>query len=162
MADRTALGPIRGPASGATGVSAVPSAWLPPATSQRPGRLRQAPAPAALRLSYEAIADRTCAATTIRNRRDEWIALGVFARLKQIALEPYDRIVGLVLDQIAGDGSITEAPGGGEAAGRSPVNRGKRGLKRFRMTDGFGIPLGRVLAGANRHDSPCSLRPWTT
>lgn len=22
------------------------------------------------------------------------------------------------------------------------------------MTDGFGIPLGRVLAGANRHDSP--------
>ena len=22
------------------------------------------------------------------------------------------------------------------------------------MTDGYGIPLGRVLAGANRHDSP--------
>ncbi|MGC0361638.1 transposase [Streptomyces sp. SAI-124] len=58
--------------------------------------------------------------------------LGVFARLKQIALEPYDRIVGLVLDQIAGDGSITEAPGGGEAAGRSPVNRGKRGPETFR------------------------------
>ncbi|WP_329231833.1 IS5 family transposase [Streptomyces canus] len=104
--------------------------------------------------SYQAIADTTCSATTIRNRRDEWIRLGAFARLKQIALESYDRIVGLVLDQIAVDGSITKAPGGGEVAGRSPVDRGKQGLKRSGMTDGYGIPLGRVLAGANRHDSP--------
>ncbi|MEV0494666.1 IS5 family transposase [Streptomyces atratus] len=104
--------------------------------------------------SYQAIADTTCSATTIRNRRDEWIRLGIFARLKQIVLESYDRIVGLVLDQIAVDGSITEAPGGGEVAGRSPVDRGKQGLKRSGMTDGYGIPLGRVLAGANRHDSP--------
>ena len=104
--------------------------------------------------SYQAIADTTCSATTIRNRRDEWIRLGIFAELKQIALESYDRIVGLVLDQIAVDGSITKAPGGGEVAGRSPVDRGKQGLKRSGMTDGYGIPLGRVLAGANRHDSP--------
>lgn len=104
--------------------------------------------------SYQAIADKTCSATTIRNRRDEWIRLGVFARLKQIALDSYDRIVGLVLDQIAVDGSITKAHGGGEVTGRSPVNRGKQGLKRSGMTDGYGIPLGRVRAGANRHDSP--------
>ncbi|WP_406481885.1 IS5 family transposase [Streptomyces sp. NBC_01615] len=104
--------------------------------------------------SYEAIADATCSATTIRNRRDEWMRLGVFARLKQIALDACDRIVGLVLDQIAVDGSITKAPGGGEVAGRSPVDRGKQGLKRSGMTDGYGIPLGRVLTGANRHDSP--------
>lgn len=104
--------------------------------------------------SYQAIADTTCSATTIRNRRNEWIRLGVFARFKQIALESYDRIVGLVLDQIAVDGSITKAPGGGEVVSRSPVDRGKQGLKRSGMTDGYGIPLGRVLAGANRHDSP--------
>jgi transposase len=104
--------------------------------------------------SYEAIADTTCSATTIRSRRNEWIRQDVFARLKQIALDSYDRIVGLVLDQIAVDGSITKAPGGGEVAGRSPVDRGKQGLKRSGMTDGYGIPLGRVLAGANRHDSP--------
>lgn len=104
--------------------------------------------------SYQAIADTTCSATTIRNRRDEWIRLGVFAELKQITLEFYDRIVGLVLDQIAVDGSIAKAPGGGEVAGRSPVDRGKQGLKRSGMTDGYGIPLGRVLAGANRHDPP--------
>ncbi|REK90924.1 IS5 family transposase [Streptomyces inhibens] len=104
--------------------------------------------------SYQAIADTTCSATTIRNRRDEWIQLGFFAQLKQIALESYDRIVGLALDQIAVDGSITKAPGGGEVAGRSPVDRGKQGMKRSGMTDGDGIPLGRVLAGANRHVSP--------
>jgi transposase len=104
--------------------------------------------------SYEAIADTTCSATTIRSRRDEWIRLGVFVQLKQIALDSYDRMVGLVLDQIAADGSITKAPGGGEVAGRSPVDRGKQGLKRSGMTDGYGIPLGRVLAGANLHDFP--------
>ncbi|MFJ7059628.1 IS5 family transposase [Streptomyces microflavus] len=104
--------------------------------------------------SCKAIADTTCSATTIRNRRNEWIRLGICATLKQIALKCYDQIVGLVLDQIAVDGSITKAPGGGEAAGRSPVDRGKQDLKRLGMTDGYGIPLGRVLAGANRHDSP--------
>lgn len=91
--------------------------------------------------SYQAIADTTCSATTIRYRRDEWIRLGAFARLKQIALESYDWIVALVLDQIAVDGSITKAPGDGVVAGRSPVDRGKQGLKRSGMTDGHGIPF---------------------
>ncbi|MCM2416801.1 hypothetical protein LNW72_01660 [Streptomyces sp. RKAG293] len=54
--------------------------------------------------SYETIADTTCSATTIRSRREEWIQLGVFARLKQIALDSHDRIVGLVLDRIAHKG----------------------------------------------------------
>lgn len=43
---------------------------------------------------------------------------------------------------------------GQEPAGRSAVDRGKQGLKRSGMTDGYGIPLGRVPAGANRHDIP--------
>ena len=104
--------------------------------------------------SYEAIADSTCSAGTIRNRRDEWIKAGLFAQFKQIALDAYDRIVGLLLDQIAVDGCITKAPGGGEVAGPSPVDRRKQGMKRSLMVEGYGIPLGRVLAGANRHDSP--------
>ncbi|KOX11482.1 IS5 family transposase [Streptomyces sp. NRRL B-3648] len=104
--------------------------------------------------SYEAITDSTCSASTIRNRRDEWVHLGIFSKLKRIALDTYDRIVGLEPDRIAIDGAITKAPRGGEAAGRSPVDRGKQGLKRSGMTDGYGIPLGRVLAGANHHDSP--------
>jgi transposase len=104
--------------------------------------------------SYEAIADTTCSATTLRDRRDEWIALGVFAQLSQIARESYDRIVGLLLDHIAVDGCITKAPGGGEVAGPSPVDRRKQGMKRSVLVEGYGIPLGRVLAGAQRHDSP--------
>ncbi len=93
--------------------------------------------------SYEAIADSACSATTIRARRDEWIRAGFFAQLKQIALEAYDRIVGLVLEEITVDGCITKSPGGGECAGRSPVDRGKQGMKRSSMVDGHGIPLDR-------------------
>ena len=104
--------------------------------------------------SYEAIADSTCSATTIRDRRDEWIELGVFAALARIARESYDRIVGLLLDHLAVDGCITKAPGGGEVAGPSPVDRRKQGMKRSVLVEGYGIPLGRVLAGAQRHDSP--------
>lgn len=62
--------------------------------------------------SYQAIADTTCSATTIRNRRDEWITLGVFAQLKRMVLECYDRIVGRVLEDISIDGCIAKAPGG--------------------------------------------------
>jgi len=104
--------------------------------------------------SYESIADCACSATTIRDRRDEWIRAGIFARLKQIALEAYDRIIGLLLRDLAVDGCITKAPGGGECAGRSPVDRGKLGMKRSLLVEGYGIPLDRVLAPASRHDSP--------
>jgi transposase len=104
--------------------------------------------------SYESIADCGCPATTIRERRSEWIKAGIFAKLKAIARESYDRIAGLVLEEIIVDGYITKAPGGGECAGRSPVDRGKQGMKRSVMTDGRGIPLDQVLAPASRHDSP--------
>ena len=86
--------------------------------------------------AYELIADSRCSATTIRNRRDEWIALGVFEQLKVIVLDAYDRIVGLILEDISVDGCITKAPGGGEVAGRSPVDRGKQGMKRSSMVEG--------------------------
>ena len=43
-------------------------------------------------------------ATTIRERRDEWIKAGIFVQLKQIALDSYDRIAGLVLRELAVDG----------------------------------------------------------
>jgi transposase len=104
--------------------------------------------------SYASIADCTCGATTIRQRRDEWIKAGIFAELNKIARESYDRMVGLVLEDLAVDGCITKAPGGGECAGPSPVDRRKLGMKRSLLVEGYGIPLGRVLAPANRHDSP--------
>jgi len=103
---------------------------------------------------YRRIDDHTCSATTLRRRRDEWIALGLADRLRLIALAAYDRMIGLELSDIAVDGCITKAPCGGQAAGRSPVDRGKQGRKRSVATDAKGIPLGAVPAPANRHDSP--------
>jgi hypothetical protein len=104
------------------------------------------------------IADRTCSATTIRERRDEWIEAGIFDRLEHIALEAYDRLVGLDPGDTTDDGCIVKAPCGGEAAGRSPVDWGKQGTKRSLLVEATGIPIGCVGAGAHRNASPL-LRP---
>ena len=104
--------------------------------------------------AYERIADGSCSESTLRRRRDEWIELGVMERLREISLEAYDRLIGLELEDLAVDCCVTEAPCGGEKAGRSPVDRGKSGIKRSTVVDAKGIPLGTVTAGANRHDSP--------
>jgi hypothetical protein len=78
----------------------------------------------------------------------------VIDALREIALEAYDRFVGLVLPDVVVDCCITKAPCGGEKAGRSPVDRGKRGTKRSTAVDTKGIPLATLTAPANRHDSP--------
>ncbi len=104
--------------------------------------------------AYERIADHSCSESTLRRRRDEWIELGAMDALREIVLEAYDRYIGLELSEVAVDGCITKAPCGGEKAGRSPVDRGKRGIKRSMAVDAEGIPLGSVAAPANRHDSP--------
>jgi transposase len=104
--------------------------------------------------AYERIADATCSATTLRRRRDEWIEAGVMAQLRELALEAYDKVIGLELSEVAVDCCITKAPCGGQKAGRNPVDRGKQGIKRSTVVDAKGIPLGAIAAPANRHDSP--------
>ncbi|MEU5307011.1 IS5 family transposase [Streptomyces noursei] len=103
---------------------------------------------------YRKVADTACSATTLRVRRDEWIAAGVFEQLELIVLQAYDRFVGLELADLAVDGCHTKAPCGGQVAGPSPVDRRKGGMKRSTGTDAAGIPLGAVAAPGNRHDSP--------
>jgi Transposase DDE domain len=104
--------------------------------------------------AYWRIADGSCSATTLRRRRDEWIALDVMATLERLVRQIYDQIIGLQLDHLAVDGCITKAPCGGQAAGRSPVDRGKQGTKRSIAVDAAGIPLGGIVAAASAHDSP--------
>jgi transposase len=104
--------------------------------------------------AYERIADECCSAITMRRRRDEWIEAGVMAALRELALEAYDKTIGLQLSDVAVDCCITKAPCGGEKAGRNPVDRGKQGIKRSTLVDAKGIPLGSIAAPANRHDSP--------
>jgi len=74
--------------------------------------------------------------------------------IEAMAREAYERAIGLDLADVAVDCCITKAPCGGEKAGRNPVDRGKRGLKRSTMVDAEGIPLGAMVAPANHHDSP--------
>lgn len=90
--------------------------------------------------------------TTLRARRDEWIDAGVFDQIEAEAIEAYDRIIGLDLSVVAADGSLHKAPCGGEATGKSPVDRAKLGWKWSVAVDANGIPIGAALGGANTHD----------
>jgi transposase len=103
---------------------------------------------------YERIASQGCSDSTIRRRLKEWAEAGVAQRIHAIALAAYDQIIGLELNDLSVDGCITKAPCGGDKAGPSPVDRRKNGLKRSVSCEGYGIPLGIVSIGANRHDSP--------
>ncbi|MCY3786688.1 MAG: IS5 family transposase, partial [bacterium] len=90
--------------------------------------------------------------TTLRARRDEWVAAGVFDELAAEAVEAYDRIVGLDLTEVAVDGSQHKAPCGGPGTGRNPTDRGKSGWKWSLFCDRDGIPVGWAADGANRCD----------
>jgi len=104
--------------------------------------------------AYRRIADEECPESTLHRRRDEWIDPGLMEALREIALSAYDRTIGLQPAYVAVDGCITKAPCGGEKAGRSPVDRGKQGIKRPTAVDANGIPIGGITDPANRHDSP--------
>ncbi len=41
-----------------------------------------------------------CSATTLRRRRDEWAALGLFEELRLAALDAYEAMTGLDLDDL--------------------------------------------------------------
>ena len=98
----------------------------------------------------EAFLERRVSDTTLRARRDEWIAAGVFHRLCAEAVAAFDKIVGLDLSEVAVDGSIHKAPCGGEGTGKSPVDRGKLGWKWSVAAERHGVPIGWAVDGANR------------
>ena len=74
-------------------------------------------------VDVEAIMGFEVSDTTLRARRDEWIAAGVFDELCKEALAAFDRIVGLDLEEVALDGSLHKAPCGGEGTGPNPTDR---------------------------------------
>ncbi|MDP9797021.1 hypothetical protein J2S43_005533 [Catenuloplanes nepalensis] len=102
---------------------------------------------------YEVIATEACSDRTIRRRLAVWAEAGIAQQVHELALDAYDLMIGLDLADVSVDGAITKAPCGGEKAGRSPVDRGKGGMKRSTGADATGIPLGIVSTSANRHDS---------
>jgi transposase len=102
-------------------------------------------------------AERLCANkvsdTTVRARRDDWIAAGVFDAIANEAIAAYDRVIGLELSDVAVDGSLHKSPGGGEGTGKNPTDRAKLGWKWSILTEAAGIPIGWTVDGANRNDS---------
>ena len=103
-------------------------------------------------VDVEAILDHQVSDTTLRARRDEWIAAGVFEALKDEALAAFDRIIGLDLSEVSVDGSLHKAPYGGEGTGPNPTDRGKLGWKWSVGSERHGVPIGWVIDGANRND----------
>ena len=101
------------------------------------------------------VAARLCKAseTTLRGRRTEWLAAGVFDNLVEEAIAAYDKIIGLDLSEVAVDGSLHKAPCGGEGTGPNPTDRAKCGWKWSVATDRRGVPIGWIIDGANRNDS---------
>jgi hypothetical protein len=91
--------------------------------------------------------------TTVRERRDEWIAAGVFETIANEAISGYDRIIGLDLSDVALDAGLHKSPCGGGGTGKNPTDRAKLGWKWSVLTDKVGIPFGWTADGANRNDS---------
>lgn len=103
-------------------------------------------------VDIEQILDGQVSDTTLRARRDEWIAADVFTRLEAEALAAFDRVIGLDLSDVALDGSLHKAPCGGEGTGPNPTDRGKTGWKWSVAVERHGVPIGRAIDGANRND----------
>ena len=102
-------------------------------------------------------AERLCANkvsdTTVRHRRDEWLAAGVYQAIANEAIAGYDRVIGLDLSDAAVDGSLHKSPCGGAGTGKNPTDRAKLGWKWSILADRHGIPIGWTVEGANRNDS---------
>jgi len=78
--------------------------------------------------------------TTLRRRRDEWVAVGAFEHLVEEAIGAFDKVIGLDLSDVSVDGSLHKAPMGGEGTGPNPTDRGKTGWKWSVATDANGCP----------------------
>ncbi len=100
--------------------------------------------------------------TTLRRRRDEWVATGAFQHLVEEAINAFDRVIGLDLSEVSVDGSLHKAPMGGEGTGPNPTDRGKTGWKWSVATDATACPSAGSPEGPIAMTPSCSPPPWTT
>jgi hypothetical protein len=108
---------------------------------------------------YERIATARCSDRTIRRRLKDWAAAGIGQKVHALALAAYDQMIGLSLQDLSVDGAITKAPCGGEKAGRSPVDRGKGGLKRSTEVEAEGTTGCGVRAGQPARQPTATTHP---
>jgi putative transposase len=103
-------------------------------------------------IQWNALPRELGASTTVYDRFRLWEEQGMFERIWQAGLQEYDELEGIAWEWQSMDGVMTKAPFGGAATGANPTDRGKRGTKRSQLSDGRGLPLALVVAGANRND----------
>ena len=109
-------------------------------------------------LQWNALPREIGASTTVYDRFRAWERAGVFARLWAAGLGEFDELVGIDWEWQSLDGVMTKAPFGravtaeAEGIGHNPTDRGKHGTKRSMLSEGHGLPLAVVVAGANVHD----------
>ncbi|MEN3335515.1 MAG: putative transposase [Blastocatellia bacterium] len=89
---------------------------------------------------------------TLHRYFQHWSRARVFKRMWRAGLQEYDEVKGLEWKWQAADGAITKAPLGGQATGKSPVDRAKCGTKRSLLVEAKGVPLALEVGPANRHD----------
>ena len=109
---------------------------------------------------YERIATPGCSDRTIRRRLREWAdgrARAGVAAPGAGRVRPDDRAGP---GRPGGGRGITKAPCGGEVAGRSPVDRGKQGMKRSVACDGGGSRCTWSRPGPTVTIRRCWSPPW--
>jgi transposase len=102
--------------------------------------------------TIEAIIGYQVSDTTLRARRDEWIAAGVFDELAHQAIAGYHRLIGLDLNHVSVDGSDHLAPCGGKGTGHGIKHPGRLSWKWCLAVDADGIPIAWTIDAGNRND----------
>lgn len=109
-------------------------------------------------IQWNALPRAIGASTTVYDRFRAWEQAGVFERLWAAGLGEFDELVGIDWEWQSLDGVMTKAPFGraataaAEGIGHNPTDRGKHGTKRSTLSDGHGLPIAVVVAGANVPD----------
>jgi len=86
-------------------------------------------------------------------RLREWQRRGVWSRLHRVLLTHLREAEKIDWRRAVVDSASVRAIEGGEATGKNPTDRAKKGSKHHVLTDARGTPLSTQLTGANRHDS---------
>jgi transposase len=92
--------------------------------------------------------------TTLRARRTEWVQAGVFHQLMEDCLAIYHQLIGIEMDDVAIDGSVQLAPGGGPDTHNSPGSKGRKTMKWSIAVDANGIGLGGLIVTGSANDYP--------
>jgi transposase len=100
----------------------------------------------------DVLASMGCSGRTAHRRLREWQALGIWDAVHQKLLALLNSTGQLNLELVVIDSTMVPAPGGGDATGPNPTDRGKSGTKHTLLVDGNGIPLALRTSGANTSD----------